>query len=180
MNQILKELKDNDIKVVETKDEKTLNVLQSRKGEIAYTKKEDKFHIYNGTKWVEYTHPTPSLSMTQYEINKMTIRQLNYLTPEEKSEKYKLINNWQKKIEATYYAMIGKENNYYTIFRTGVIHELPNLGEGVLQCLQNVGDIYLIEETETGDAIEIWVQYEDEPIVMYLFPYDTGIVTIGE
>ena len=118
--------------------------------------------------------------MTQYEINKMIIEQLNCLTPEEKSEKHELINNWQKKIKATYYAMIGKENNYYTIFKTGVIHELSNLGEGVLQCLQNVGDIYSIEETEAGDAIEIWVKYKNEPIVMYLFPYDNGVVTIGE
>ena len=157
-----------------------LNILQSKKGEIAYTQEEDKFHIYNGTKWVEYTGPTPSFSMTQYEINKMIIEQLNCLTPEEKSEKYELINNWQKKIKATYYAMIGKENNYYTIFKTEAMHELSNLGEGVLQCLQNVGDIYSIEETETEDAIEIWVKYENEPIVMYLFPYDNGVVTIGE
>lgn len=118
--------------------------------------------------------------MSQYEMNKMIIGQLNHLTPEEKSEKYKLINDWQKKIKATYYAMIGKENNYYTIFKTGAIHELPNLGEGVLQCLQNVGEVYSIEKTEAGDAIEIWVKYEDEPIVMYLFPYDKGVVTIGE
>ena len=118
--------------------------------------------------------------MSQYEINKMIIGQLNYLTPEEKNKKYKLINDWQKKIKATYYAMIGKENNYYTIFKTGAIHELPNRGEGVLQCLQNVGEVYSIEKTEAGDAIEIWVKYEDEPIVMYLFPYDKGVVTIGE
>lgn len=118
--------------------------------------------------------------MTQYEMNKMIIGQLNCLTPEEKSKKYELINDWQKKNKATYYAMIGKENNYYTIFKTGAIHELSNLGEGVLQCLESVGDTYSIEETTAGDAIEIWVKYEDEPIVIYLFPYDKGVVTIGE
>jgi hypothetical protein len=35
--------------------------------------------------------------------------------------------------------------------------------------------------TAAGDAVEIWVQPENsEPTCLYLFPYDSGIVQVGE
>ena len=38
----------------------------------------------------------------------------------------------------------------------------------------------LVVLTEAADAIEIWVIYNDEPTCLYLFPYDMGIVQVGE
>jgi hypothetical protein len=34
--------------------------------------------------------------------------------------------------------------------------------------------------TEANDAIEIWVINNDKPTCLYLFPYDMGLVEVGE
>ena len=46
--------------------------------------------------------------------------------------------------------------------------------------IQNIGKIKAIDFTEPQDAIEIWVEDEDGPTCLYLFPYDSGIVQVGE
>lgn len=159
-----------------------LNIIQSKKGELAYCEKEDNFYLFDGKEWIDFsTVPNPSFKMNMYELNKMIIEQLQPLTPEEKTEKYKVINKWQKDNRCGYIMMLGKEIGYYTIFRVSNIHELPNLGEGILQCLDNIGKVYSIEINDQN-AIEIWVKpnLHDDVTVLYVFPYDQGIVTIGE
>jgi hypothetical protein len=46
--------------------------------------------------------------------------------------------------------------------------------------LHNIGQVKSIDYTEAKDAIEIWIQQDEEIICAYLFPYDNGIVTIEE
>lgn len=154
-----------------------LNVIQSREGETIYLESEKIFLTREKGKWIE-KKINPKLSLSQYEINKMMIKQLPFLTEEEKEDKIRLINNWKIEHFNYYYMLLGKENNYYTIFATDRVNCDLSLGEGVINCLDNVGKIYSIEKD--GNKIEIWIEYDNEPIVMYLFPYDEGVVTIGE
>ena len=53
-------------------------------------------------------------------------------------------------------------------------------GHEVIECLKNIGVIKAIDLTEENDAIEAWVDNEGEATCLYLFPYDNGIVQVGE
>jgi hypothetical protein len=72
--------------------------------------------------------------------------------------------------------LYGKEISYFTLFR---ISDSTYFGNEVIDCLNNVGDIKAIDFTEAQDAIEIWIQDEDGPTCLYLFPYDSGLVQVG-
>ena len=42
-------------------------------------------------------------------------------------------------------------------------------------------ELKVFDETENKDAIEIWIQQDNgESTCLYLFPYDTGMVQVGE
>ena len=123
-------------------------------------------------------------SVSLYELNRQIIKQQGPL--EEKDIKLKMdmlkeFSNTFKK----YCLLYGKEINYFTLFVKDKNWELESLDLGVIECLNNIGTIYSIEYTKEKDAIEIWIEVETETsekliTCMYLFPYDTGIVKIGE
>ena len=58
--------------------------------------------------------------------------------------------------------------------------DLVGLGAAAIECLNNIGSIKAIDLTEDKDAIEAWVMAEDEATCLYLFPYDMGVVVVGE
>lgn len=129
-------------------------------------------------------------SVSLYELNRSIIKQQGPL--EEKDIKSKM--NILKEFSSTfgkYYLLYGREINYFTLFVKDENWELESLDLGVIECLNNIGTIYSIEYTKEKDAIEIWIEVETETSTdtekseklitcMYLFPYDTGIVKIGE
>ena len=129
-------------------------------------------------------------SVSLYELNRSIIKQQGPL--EEKDIKLKM--NILKEFSNTfgkYYLLYGREINYFTLFVKDENWELESLDLGVIECLNNIGTIYSIEYTKEKDAIEIWIEVETETSTdtekseklitcMYLFPYDTGIVKIGE
>ena len=39
--------------------------------------------------------------------------------------------------------------------------------------------VQLIDRTEDGVAIEIWISIDGESFVYYFFPYDAGVIEIG-
>ena len=49
-----------------------------------------------------------------------------------------------------------------------------------IDCCKNVGIIKAMDLTESQDAIEIWVETSEGPTCLYLFPYDNGVVQVGE
>ena len=129
-------------------------------------------------------------SVSLYELNRSMIKQQGPL--EEKDIKLKM--NMLKEFSNTfkkYSLLYGREINYFTLFVKDENWELESLDLGVIECLNNIGTIYSIEYTKEKDAIEIWIEVETETntdteesekliTCMYLFPYDTGIVKIGE
>ncbi len=108
-----------------------------------------------------------------YDINKQIINQLPILN--NLNDKEDLFNILHEKFNNTFYMLYGKEISYFTLFK---IVNKENFYKEVIECLNNVGDIKAIDLTESKDAIEIWIQDEDESTCLYLFPYDNGIVEV--
>ena len=126
----------------------------------------------------------------QYRYNKLhsdsrnEIKKLEFFLKQERKnaitdleDKKYTINLLHAKFNNEFYMLYGKEISYFTLFR---IFDSTYFSDDVIDCLNNVGDIKAIDFTEAQDAIEIWIQDEDGPTCLYLFPYDMGLVEVGE
>lgn len=149
-------------------------------GEIAYATDTNETYIYhNGWQLLENVKlEGQGLNMNLYDLNKSIISQLK--TIDDFTASITLINDFAENNKNKYYMLYAKDISYFTIFHIEKYGEFSNLGNGVIECLHNVGAVKSIDYTENKDAIEIWIQQDDEPICAYLFPYDNGIVTIEE
>ena len=127
-------------------------------------------------------------SISLYELNRSIIKQQGPLEEKDIKSKMNILKEFSNTF-GKYYLLYGREINYFTLFVKDENWELESLDLGVIECLNNIGTIYSIEYTKEKDAIEIWIEVEtntdteeSEKLItcMYLFPYDTGIVKIGE
>lgn len=129
-------------------------------------------------------------SISLYELNRSMIKQQGPLEEKDIKLKMNILKEFSNTFEK-YSLLYGREINYFTLFVKDENWELESLDLGVIECLNNIGTIYSIEYTKEKDAIEIWIEVEtktntdteeSEKLItcMYLFPYDTGIVKIGE
>lgn len=114
-----------------------------------------------------------SLNMSMYELNKCVVRQLPSMTEEQLAAAGDLIDSFQK--ENKYFMLLGRDLDYYTIFQTKENME-ETMGEAVIDCLSNLGDIKAIDLTAEEQTIEIWITQNDEAYVLYLFNYDEGVI----
>ena len=135
-----------------------------------------KYYVWHEDNWHEFKMESSGVEMGLYDMNKQIISQLPVLENFEKAMND--IQTLYKTYHNKYFMLYGKEISYFTVFK---IIEPQYLGDDVLDCCLNVGLVKAMDLTETGDAVEIWVQpYDGEPTCLYLFPYDNGIVQVGE
>lgn len=143
-------------------------------GEIVQTP-EGKFIIWHDNAWNEIKAEGGGINMGLYDMNKQIISQLPYM--EDFSKALENIHTLHGTYQNKYYMMYGKEISYFTLFE---IIGYNDFGNDVIDCCTNIGPIKAMDLTEAGDAVEIWVEVEDGPTCLYLFPYDSGIVRVGE
>lgn len=143
-------------------------------GEIIQTP-EGKFMIWHDDTWNEVKIEGGGINMGLYDMNKQIISQLPCM--EDFSKALEDIRTLHETYWNKYYMMYGKEISYFTLFE---IIGYNDFGNDVIDCCTNIGPIKAMDLTEAGDAIEIWVEIEDGPTCLYLFPYDSGIVRVGE
>lgn len=144
-------------------------------GEFVQTP-EGKYMIWHNGSWNEIKMENGGINMGLYDMNKQIISQLPALNDFTKA--IANVRDLHGKYWNEYYMMYGKEISYFTLFKVCGMNEF---GQDVIECCLNVGSVKAMDLTEAGDAIEIWVQPENgEPTCLYLFPYDSGIVQVGE
>lgn len=146
-----------------------------QEGEVAQTE-DGKLKIFQGGEWKDLNVEGSNLELGLYDMNKQIISQLPILEDFDKAM-YDILTLYET-YHNKYFMLYGKEISYFTVFK---IIEPQYFGEDVLDCCLNVGLVKAMDLTEAGDAVEIWVQPQDgEPTCLYLFPYDSGIVQVGE
>jgi hypothetical protein len=144
-------------------------------GELIQTP-EGKCMIWHDGSWNEIKMENGGINMGLYDMNKQIISQLPALNDFTKA--IADVRDLHGKYWNEYYMMYGKEISYFTLFKVCGMNEF---GQDVIDCCANIGTIKAMDLTEAGDAVEIWVQPENgEPTCLYLFPYDSGIVQVGE
>lgn len=122
---------------------------------------------------------------TLYDMNKTIVKQNEIqITENLLKSKKEIIKNFISKTCNNYYMLLCNEKKDYTVFnlkeksKKEKIYEMVDIL--VDECLKNRGEVRGIDLTKTQDAIEIWILIEEEAFVYYFFPYDLGIVEVGE
>ena len=157
-----------------------LDTIKASEGEIAMDSiKSDTYYIYHNGEWHEMAINPKGIELDLYSLNKQIIMQLPFLEGKIVDSKKKLFNELLEKTRNVYYMLYGKEISYFTVFHYESF-ETENFDDLVVECLENIGNIKSIEYAdEEKNAIEIWVESKQTHDVtcLYLFPYDTGVVT---
>lgn len=145
-----------------------------KEGEVVQNLAGEFLAWHNGI-WTKLNMDNSGININLYDINKQIIAQMPELVNLE-NKKY-IIHNLHAKYNNDYYMLYGKSISYFTIFK---INDAAYFADDVIDCLKHVGMIKAIDLTENNDAIEIWTDGEDGPTCLYLFPYDQGVVCVGE
>lgn len=150
-------------------------------GEVAYVQDIEKYYIYTEGGWVLWNPsiaPTDSdIQMSLYEMNKQLIAQLPTLEGIKLDEARLTLSHYVNGLEHSdeYYMLLCYDLRYFTMFARDQKYE-ENIVDAIMDCLSYVGEIKSVEESEDGQAIEIWIVSEGEAYVMYFFDYGRGVV----
>ena len=165
------------IEQVHTLDE----VIAPEAGRTVYCEADDTVYRWDPIAGWEEMTVEGGLTMSAYDINKQLVGQLEILDKTALITKKEMVRQYMKTSGATYFMLLCRDINYYTIFhRTPIDYDMSeDILEDVLidECLPALGAIKAIDLTENGDAIEIW--WEDvngNVYVAYFFDYDDGVV----
>lgn len=118
---------------------------------------------------------------TLYDINKNAMKSIKELSYEERVAKRKLVEDFITDTHNHYYMLLCNDRRDFTIVTLDVANEEKRAAAAftvVDECLVNRGKIKAIDLTEHNDAIEMWLNIDDEEFCYYFFPYDNAIVEV--
>jgi len=162
------------------RDENQKIITDPEEGQRGYSPETGQLYEYRNGKW-ELLKANGGLSMSCYDINKQIIAQLeNIENNEEKMQEAKdIIKKYTDCDRTTYYMLLCKDINYYTVFHVDPLfkEDYNTIVDEVIDCLHYIGAIKSVSLNNSGEGIEIWVHPVDsDPMVMYLFLYNNGVI----
>lgn len=160
-----------------------LHALQNHiEGECVYCEEDGKIYSWQTNDgWGPIDVQNKGISMNLYDLNKSIVNQLPPLSRQDIAVRMDIIYDLRNKTMNNHYMLLCKEYNYYTIFESDTMLNMPTFGAAVAEIINGIGEVFSIDATEDGGAIEIWIkpEGEDEALVFYLFAYDAGVVYYG-
>lgn len=118
---------------------------------------------------------------TLYDINKNAMKSIKELSYEERVAKRKLVEDFITDTHNHYYMLLCNDRRDFTIVTLDAANKEKRAAAAftvVDECLVNRGKIKAIDLTEHNDAIEMWLNIDDEEFCYYFFPYDNAIVEV--
>lgn len=141
---------------------------------------ESEFYVYKNGQIIPLTEST---GITIYDVNRQIYAGAPQYDVGQIERAIEDINKYDNEHKASHYMLLGKDINYYTVLINDPnFFNLSSLGSEVIECLENIGQIKEIIKDEFSNSIECWITVSNsnkETIVLYLFPYDEGIVRFG-
>ena len=156
-------------------DENGNEIVNPVEGQKAFSPQTKKLYTYTNGDW-KMLDGDINLGMTMYDLNKQIISQMGVLMDEPRENAHMLITETVATAGQTYFMLLCRELNYYTLFKLNKLDSgLANVASEVFDCVEDIGAIKSVEPVD--GAIEIWAHPVDgDPVAMYLFPYDAGVV----
>lgn len=135
---------------------------------------------------------TISTGMTIYDMNKSLVSKEPIFDFSDKEAAnalaLRLAQFLQEDTSDNFYLLYGRDIHYVTVFETRTKRQNVNdpiIGaealEIIMDTIKNVGDLISMDfNTSDGEqSVEIWIRTADSKAeLLYLFPYDKGMVTI--
>lgn len=112
--------------------------------------------------------------MNVYEFNK---GMYSNIPPMQESAIREVLFNYFVKHRATYFLMLNHDIHYYTLFHTNDFC-VENMVNEVYSIISELGPIVDIISNEETDMLEIWIRYEEQPLMFGLFDYTRGVVEV--
>lgn len=166
---------------------KTLAIMNNLKnhqdGEICYCEETKKAYKWLNGKWEDVKITTGEggeMKMNLYDLNQSAINQFPPIELEQLKEKVSnLFINLINESKNNHFMLLSNEYKYYTIFEYK--ENTEDAVSAISSILNELGDVLSIDVTEDNSAIELWIrpEGEDNCIVFYFFPYDSGVVYFG-
>ena len=158
------------------------NILEAlvnhEEGELALVKNEEKIYQYKDGKWVEYIPEDGKLGLSIYEINQQIVPQLPNLDADQIQNGINIIDQFT--VSNSYYMLLCRDINYYTVLLTGNEESDETVGQAVIDCFAYMGaELKAIDLTDDGTAVEIWFVIPNEELpamCAYLFQYDEAVI----
>ena len=157
-------------------DENGNEILNPVEGQKAFSPQTKKIYYFTNGEW-KVLEGDVNLGMTIYDLNKQVISQMGILEGAAREEAHLNITDMATHSNNTYFMLLCRDINYYTLFKLNKDNNgLCNIADEVFECVEDIGAIKSAESVESG-AIEIWAHPVDgDPVAMYLFPYDAGVI----
>ena len=142
--------------------------------------KVDKY-LYQFTDNQEWEKVKNDITTNLYDLNATAIIQLPNHTIKEFKEDRKIIDDFAtKNYQSKYFALTCKElyngSFYNTLFYRTYKKDRNTLGQEVIDCLTDVGDIKLISD-ET-DHVECWINFKDNMMCFMFYPCDAAVIEV--
>ena len=118
------------------------------------------------------------ISMTQYEMYKNLYSKVDPLDEERLAGRLNTIGNWfGAKLPNTYFMLLCRERNDYTIFKI-LRHNYYRTCQELQEVLENRGEVVDIEYVHGSDCYQCWIR-KDGIVSMYmLFPCDDFVIEV--
>ena len=157
-------------------DENGNEILNPVEGQKAFSPQTKKIYYFTNGEW-KVLEGDVNLGMTIYDLNKQVISQMGILEGAAREEAHLRIIDMATRSNNTYFMLLCRDINYYTLFKLNKDNNgLCNIADEVFECVEDIGAIKSAESVESG-AIEIWAHPVDgDPVAIYLFPYDAGVI----
>ena len=115
-----------------------------------------------------------NVTMNAYEMNKQIIANQKPMKKKEIAKARNEINTFF--FDKKYIMLLCKDLSYYTMFVRQPDEALITLGDEVIGCAGDLGEIKAIYPAPDNIAFEIWVTNETGTYVAYLFDYEKGVI----
>ena len=155
----------------------TLDALvQHEEGEIAFCEEDSTYYCYTSEKgWqaVPTKITADGVQIDLYTLNKQIIAQLPPFDLQRFADAKETLDTWKK--DNVPYLLYGKELSYFTLFYP-TDKEEDTFVDCVFDCLAAISETIYSFDVVSDDAIEIWMDFDGEATVLYLFDYSGGMV----
>ena len=157
--------------------DKDNNIIENpEEGQTSFSPETKKLYQFTNGEW-KMIDSDIGLNMNLYDMNKQVVGQMPSMKNEDINKAMILISQYLTAQQNEYYMLLCREINYYTVICLDEIVSDVKAPAEIIACASEIGELKSVDANE-NDAIEIWVKPEDgEAIVMYLFPYDRGVIT---
>jgi hypothetical protein len=132
----------------------------------------------------ENSSKTIDIGTSLYDLNKQLVKQNEKeLKSYELKQGLKKVKSLLTKYPDKYFMLLCREQYDFTLFvlNNKESETLNTTLTDLQECLTNRGSIYSIEfATESQEAIEVWINVDEEMRAYYFFPYDLGVIENGD